>query len=221
MPVWFHRLFLWLFKVRIIHVGRPPEQASLVLANHVSWVDIAVLGAVQPFSFIAKAEIESWPVFRHLARWQRTVFVDRDRRSHTANVNEQVAARLASGESIILFPEGTTGDGLRLLPFRSSLIGSVHKVSGDLLVQPLALFYSKRSGLPLLRHQRPHIAWYGDMDLAPHLMDFIKADPLDVTLIWCSPISTEQALSRKELAFMAAQQVKHALSEIKQHHAAK
>lgn len=95
-----------------------------MLSNHVSWLDIIVLGSLRPLSFVAKSEIAGWPVVGTLARLQRTVFIDRARRADTAAVNAAVARRLAGGDLIVLFAEGTTGDGTRLLPFRSSLVGA-------------------------------------------------------------------------------------------------
>ena len=92
----------------------------LFAANHVSYLDITVLGSLLDASFIAKTEVAGWPLFGWLARLQRSVFIDRRARS-TAHQRDSIAARLAAGEALILFPEGTSGDGNRLLPFKSAL----------------------------------------------------------------------------------------------------
>src|SRR5688572_31093273 len=116
VPMWFHRFLLRLFNVRVIEKGRPPgESATLVVANHVSWLDIPVIGSLHPLSFIAKSEIEGWPVVGFMATLQRSVFIDRQRRKATAEVNDALAHRLVKGEVIVLFAEGTTSDGNRLL----------------------------------------------------------------------------------------------------------
>ncbi|RDI62189.1 lysophospholipid acyltransferase family protein [Microvirga subterranea] len=194
VPVWFHRVLLRLFNVRVTERGKPPgEAATLVVANHVSWLDIPVIGSLHPLSFIAKSEIEGWPVVGHLARLQRSVFIDRQRRKATAEVNDALAHRLVKGEAIVLFAEGTTSDGNRLLPFRSSLVGAaqtalMHDSVERVLLQPLAITYTRRHGLPVTRRDRPFIAWYGDMDLAPHLKMFVRATPLDVVVTWGEPI---------------------------------
>jgi 1-acyl-sn-glycerol-3-phosphate acyltransferase len=203
LPVRFHRLFLSLFSVRIIVRGTPPSNTpTLVLSNHVSWLDIPVIASLLPLSFIARADIAGWPVVGLFARLQRCVFIDRARKSHTAEVNAEVAHRLARGDVIVLFPEGTTGDGNRLLPFRSSLVGAARAALVEpslerIHLQPLAISYIRRHGLPITRRERPTIAWYGDMDLAPHLAAFLRDGPLDVVLWWGEPIPFDSASDRK------------------------
>lgn len=209
LPVIFHRLALWLLDVRVRARGTPPDgEASLVLANHASWLDILVIGSLRPLSFVAKSEIAGWPVVGLLANLQRTVYIERARRSHTAQVNETVARRLAAGDMVVLFPEGTTSDGNRLLPFRSSLVGAAGAalLETDLRsirLQPLAVAFTRRNGLPVTRRERPAIAWYGTMELAPHLAAFLRDGPLDVEVTWGEPIRFDEGLDRKRAAAMA------------------
>lgn len=223
LPVIFHRLFLRLFSVRVIQSGSPPlsGEPALVLSNHVSWLDISVLGALRPLSFVAKAEISGWPVIGTLARLQRTVFIDRGRRSATANVNAMIGQRLVGGELIVLFAEGTTGDGLRLLPFRSLLVGAAREAlsaetggQARIRLQPLALAYTHRSGMPLTRLERPDIAWYGDMELAPHLSLFATRGPIDVHVVWAPPIVFEASTDRKVVTALAEASVRSALRDV-------
>jgi lyso-ornithine lipid O-acyltransferase len=194
LPVMFHRILLKLFNVRVTEKGTPPTDApTLVVSNHVSWLDIPVIGSLHPLSFIAKSEIETWPVVGLLAKLQRSVFIDRQRRKATAEVNDALAHRLVKGEAIVLFAEGTTGDGNRLLPFRSSLVGAaqtalMHDNVEQVFLQPLAISYAHRNGLPITRRDRPFIAWYGDMDLGPHLKLFVEGHPIDVVVTWGEPI---------------------------------
>jgi 1-acyl-sn-glycerol-3-phosphate acyltransferase len=218
MPVLFHRVFVALFGLRVTQSGTPPgeEEPALVLSNHVSWLDIIVLGSLRPLSFVAKSEIAGWPVVGTLARLQRTVFIDRARRADTANVNATVAQRLARGDLIVLFAEGTTGDGTRLLPFRSSLVGAARAaVAGEgparIRLQPLAITYPRRNGLPLVRAERPEVAWYGDMDLAPHLAAFFDGGPIDVHVVWGAPIAVEAGTDRKRATALAEASVRAAL----------
>lgn len=215
LPMWFHRLLLRLFNVRVIERGTPPGDApTIVLSNHVSWLDIPVIGSLHPLSFIAKSEIEGWPVVGLLARLQRSVFIDRQRRKATAEVNDALAHRLVKGEVIVLFAEGTTSDGNRLLPFRSSLVGAaqtalMHDSVERVFLQPLAVAYTHRNGMPVTRRDRPSIAWYGDMDLAPHLGLFIQAHPIDVVVTWGEPIPFNG--SRKAATLAAEAEVRRAL----------
>src|SRR4029077_17442171 len=125
IPVLFHRMMCAILGVRVRVIGRKmPEQPLLIVANPVSWLDISVITAVAPVVFVAKQEVACWPLLGLLARLQRTVFVDRTRRHKTRDVNAEIAQRLAEGDPVVLFGEGTSSDGNRVLPFRSALIGS-------------------------------------------------------------------------------------------------
>lgn len=222
IPVAFHRLFLRLFGIRVTTRGRPPDQQqpTLVLANHVSWLDISVLSSLVPLSFIAKSEIAGWPVFGHLARLQRCVFLDRSRKASTAEVNVLVARRLARGDAIVLFPEGTTGDGVRLLPFRSSLVGAARAALSEpglerIHLQPLAIAYAGRDGLRVTRREMPAIAWYGDMELGPHLAGFVRAGPLDVVVTWGEPIAFDVETDRKRATAEAEAAVRRGVQAVR------
>jgi 1-acyl-sn-glycerol-3-phosphate acyltransferase len=218
IPVYFHRMLLRLFRVRVVVHGSPPDpqRPTLVLSNHVSWMDIPVLGSLLPLSFIAKAEVAEWPVVGQFARLQRCIFIDRARKSHTTHVNTEVAHRLARGDLIVLFPEGTTGDGNRLLPFRSSLVGAARAALAEpslerIDLQPLAIAYVRRNGLPVTRRERPAIAWYGDMDLAPHLAAFVREGSIDAVVHWGEPIPFDAASDRKRATTEAEAAVRAAV----------
>ncbi len=221
-PVLFHRAFLWLFSVRITQSGTPPApgEAALVLANHVSWLDIVAIGSLRPLSFVAKSEIAGWPVIGFFAVLQRTLFIDRGRRAATATVSAQMGRRLAEGELVVLFAEGTTGDGTRLLPFRSSLVGAARAAlqaesDGERVrLQPLAITYPRRYGLPVGRAERPDIAWYGDMELAPHLTTFVQGGPIDVHIVWGNPIPFEADTDRKRATAAAEAEVRRAIQGV-------
>jgi lyso-ornithine lipid O-acyltransferase len=220
IPVVFHRLLLRLVRVRVVVRGALPQpgRAALVLANHVSWMDIPVLGSLLPVSFVAKSEVAGWPVVGLLARMQRCIFIDRARKSHTTHVNTEVAHRLARGDLIVLFPEGTTGDGNRLLPFRSSLVGAARAALTEptlerIDLQPLAVVYVRRNGLPVTRRERPAIAWYGDMELAPHLAAFVRAGSVDAVVQWGEPIPFDTASDRKRATAAAEAAVRSAVEE--------
>ncbi|WP_375462471.1 lysophospholipid acyltransferase family protein [uncultured Methylobacterium sp.] len=221
-PALLHRVFLKVFSVRVTQSGTPPAagEAALVLANHVSWLDIVALGSLRPLSFVAKSEIAGWPLIGTLAALQRTVFIDRARRGATAAVNAAVGDRLAAGELVVLFAEGTTGDGTRLLPFRSSLVGAARAAIRSegagpdrIRLQPLAITYPRRNGLPVVRAERPEIAWYGDMELAPHLALFVRQGPIDVHVAWGPPIAFEAGTDRKAATAQAEAAVRAAMRQ--------
>lgn len=216
-PVVFHRIVCAVMGFRVIVRGSPPRGApALIVSNHISWADITVMSGVMPLSFIAKSEVAGWPVFGLFARLQRSVFVDRARRSATAEVNSTVAARLSDGEAIVLFGEGTTGDGTRVLPFRSALVGAVRDALADpetphVLLQPMSIAYVRRGGLPLGRGERAAIAWYGDMDLAPHLMEVLRGSPYDVVVTFSEPIAFDPGTDRKRATREAETAVREAM----------
>jgi lyso-ornithine lipid O-acyltransferase len=218
-PILFHRVFLRLFSVRVTQSGTPPApgEAALVLANHVSWLDIAAIGSLRPLSFVAKSEIAGWPVISALAALQRTIYIDRQRRGATAAVSAAMGHRLAEGELVVLFAEGTTSDGTRLLPFRSALVGAARAAlqaeagRGRVRLQPLAISYPRRNGLPVTRAERAEIAWYGDMELAPHLAAFVQGGPIDVHVVWGAPIAFEANSDRKAATAAAEAEVRAAL----------
>lgn len=216
LPMWLHRVFLRVFGVRVTVRGKPPgEVPTLVLSNHVSWLDISAIGSLHPLSFIAKSEVAAWPVVGFLATLQRTVFIDRQRRRATAEVNDALAHRLVKGEVMVLFAEGTTGDGNRLLPFRSSLVGAaqaalVSDANLQVMLQPLAIAYTRRSGMPVTRRDRPFLAWYGDMELAPHLSAFVEGGAVDIEITWGEPIPFNG--NRKEATALAEAAVREAVN---------
>ena len=144
-------------------VCRPPKRPVLFASNHISYPDITVLGSLIPGSFIAKAEVAHWPFFGWLAKLQRSVFVDRQVRS-TARQRDAIAERLATGDALILFPEGTSGDGNRVLPFKSALfsVARNRERAAPITVQPVSIAYTRLDGMPIGRRLRPFFAWYGD-----------------------------------------------------------
>jgi len=206
LPVFYHRMLCKLLRVRITVVGEPCRDAPLLIAsNHVSWLDIPVLTALAPVVFVAKREVASWPLFGLLAKLQRSVFVERERRSRTAKTNRDIAVRLAEGDPVVLFAEETSSDGNRVLPFRSSLIGALHATmrergAAQVHVQPLAIAYARVDGIPAGRQHRPLVAWYGGMDLLPHLAGVMRRSAIDVTVAWGPALPCDLATDRKALA---------------------
>jgi lyso-ornithine lipid O-acyltransferase len=212
-PHRYHRMVAHLFGIRVRVVGTPPKSATLILANHSSWLDIVTFSAVAPLSFIAKSEVNDWPFFGTLARLQRTVFVTRARRSETGEARDAIAERLREGDVLVLFPEGTSSDGNSVLPFKSALLGAAETALADggrVPVQPVSSAYVAREGVPMGRENRPLYAWYGDMDLVPHLWEALKAGPLDVVMQFHEPLPP---LDRKELARLAWETVRKGQSQ--------
>jgi len=173
----------------------------LFAANHVSYADITVLGSVIAGSFIAKAEVADWPFFGWLAKLQRSVFVDRRVRS-TITQRDAISRRLGVGDALILFPEGTSSDGNRVLPFKTALFAAAEHGKGltPVVVQPVSIAYTRLDGIPIGRLYRPLFAWYGDVDLAPHIWSMIGLGTVEVVVEFHPPTFLSDCGSRKALA---------------------
>jgi len=217
LPHYYHRFLARLLGMRVIVQGAPvADGPSLIVANHVSWLDIVALSAVAPLSFVAKSEVNGWPIFGTLARLQRTVFVVRERRSKAGQSRDEIAARLSAHDRLVLFPEGTSTDGLRVRNFKSALLGAAEiEIEGRVVtVQPLTIAYTGFRGLPMPRWLRPAFAWYGDMDLAPHLWFALQLGKFEVTIELHEPLTVTSSGSRKALAAEAERRVRAGLVSI-------
>jgi lyso-ornithine lipid O-acyltransferase len=212
IPCWYHRLILFLLGIRVTMRGVPTaERPLLLVANHSSWIDILVLSAVTPLKFIAKSEVAGWPLFGLFARLQRSVFVDRSKRQATVEVNREIASRLAEGDPVVLFGEGTSGDGNRVMPFRTALLGAMHQALGEHgrgFLQPVSVSYTRLHGIPMGRQHRAHAAWYGDISLVPHLVRVFRTGAIDVVVTFGTPVAVEAGADRKAMALSLEQAVR-------------
>ena len=202
-PYFYHRMVAALFGIHISVRGNPVRgEGVLLVANHTSWADIIIFSAVAPISFVSKAEVARWPFFGTLARLQRTVFVDRNRRSTTGETRDAIRERLLAGDALVLFPEGTSHTGNTVLPFKSALLGAAEAILANgqhVKVQPVSTAFTGLHGLPMGRENRPFFAWYGDMEMVPHLWEALLTGPLDVVVQFHEPFSLD-VMDRKELA---------------------
>jgi 1-acyl-sn-glycerol-3-phosphate acyltransferase len=199
----YYRVLCALLRIRVRVVGNPVrDRAVLFVSNHVSWVDIVVIGSITPVAFVAKREVASWPLVGVTAKMQRTVFVDRGRRHQTGDAVSEIAKRVASGTSVVLFAEGTSSDGNRVLPFRSALLGAIEdrSGSGSILMQPMAMTYVGQHGLPMGRQHRPLVAWYGDLDFMPHIKAFIERGAVDALVTYGDPVPADRDIDRKAMS---------------------
>ena len=220
-PHWYHRRVCRLLGVRL-HVEGEVAQGRpvLLIANHTSWLDIPVLSALAPLSFVAKKEVGTWPFISGLARLQRTVFVDRTRRTAVGETKNEIIERLKEGDAIVLFAEGTSSDGNRVLPFKTSLFAAAkpsRRNDGSepaAFVQTVAVVYTHVHGLPLARAERTLVGWYGDMDMASHAWQLLKVGPLDVSIRIGPPVPLEEFEDRKALARHSEAEVREAVVRI-------
>jgi len=179
--------------------GRPVVYVS----NHSSWLDVLVLGAQLDACFTAKEEVGRWPVIGTIARLGRTVYVRRQRGS-TGRERDEMRARLGNGDNLILFPEGTTSDGSRVLSFRSAFLSIAQLPATEAgmppIVQPVSVVYDRLAGLPMGRASRPVFAWYGDMDIASHFWRLAQHRGMRASVLLHTPLDPRDFPDRKALA---------------------
>jgi len=203
LPLFYHRRCAAIMGFRIAVRGvRSSRRPTLFVSNHTSYLDIMILGALIPGCFVAKSEVARWPFFGWLAKLQRTVFVDR-RRTRAADQRDALQQRIDAAENLILFPEGTSNDGNRVLPFRSALLAVAERKTasgGPLLLQPVSIAYVTLDGMPLGHGFRPLVAWYGDMTLFKHLWHFSRLGRTGVVVEFHPLVSAADFPSRKALS---------------------
>lgn len=207
-----HRFFCLAAGIRVRHVGAiQPGASVLFIANHISYLDIFVLGAIVPnVVFIAKQDVAQWPGAQRLLKAQ-AVLVKRDSRA----VREQIPLLqklLAQGHRLILFPEGTSTDGHAVQPFRRSLFTVTD--NPDVTVQPLTLAYTHLDGVPLSQSLRTFYAWYGDMDFVSHLVNMLGIGHVTARVLFHPPVPTD-GQSRHAMAHTCHRVIASGLSDVK------
>lgn len=209
----YHAVACRLIGLKVQVVGSASRGPSvLFVSNHSSWLDILVLGSVLEAAFVSKSEVGQWPLAGTVARLGRTVFVSR-KRGNTGKETTEIQARLAAGDSIILFPEGTSNDGTRVLPFRSSFLAVAQEAKQ---VQPVSLVYDRLGGLPACRRDRPYFAWYGDMDLASHFWQIARRSGARATVLLHEPADPADFPDRKALTAAASDVVAEGAALLRQ-----
>ncbi len=185
--------------VRLETVGEPSPQTQLWVANHISWLDIIALGSLHPLLFVAKEEVAGWPVMGYLARRLGTLFVRRGDAEQTASIAEQMAWQLRQGKQLMLFPEGTTTNGERVLRFHAKLL------------QPAQLAHVpvQAIGLEYLEEARAVAPFIGEDEFLPHLLQIIALDRIHLRIHYCEPLPA--GLHRDVLAQTTRKQVVSAL----------
>ncbi len=230
--VWFARSY-WsvvcrLLGMQVRTVGHPaagprPRRPLIYVCNHSSWIDVPVLGGRLEACFVAKEEVGGWPLVGTVARLGRTLFVSRQRKA-TGRERDDMRLRLQAGDDLILFPEGTSSDGSRVLPFHSSFFaaakpnGSQDEADADAvpLIQPVSIVYDRLGGLPVCRSTRTVFAWYGDMDLASHFGRLARWRGMRATVLLHPVLDPVAFGSRKALSLAAWAAIAEGAATIRQ-----
>ncbi len=212
LKIW-HSMVLRALGMRVHVKGALATQRPLlVAANHISWTDIMALGSFADVKFIARADMEGWPLIGMLSKLQRTVFIERERKRTSGDQASEIGRRLAKGDAMVLFAEGSTGDGNMVLPFKSTLFGAASMavtqgVASEVHVQPVAICYTRLHGVAFGRRDRHFASWIGDEDLAPHALALLRERALDVEVHFGEPVVFSRGASRKETARLVEQRV--------------
>lgn len=202
IPLLWHRICCLLIGLEVRRYGGLADAGpTLYVCNHASYLDVPLMGASVRASFVAKSDVASWPVIGALSRLQDTVFIDR--RRHSTHVQREALRRhFQAGRNLILFPEGTSGDGNRVLPFKTGLFSAADLLvrGRPVAVQPVTIAYSRLDGWSMGRALRPFFAWYGDMTLLDHLWTCLGFDRPGIDMVFHEPVQLADFGSRKELA---------------------
>lgn len=205
LKIW-HGMILKAIGMRVHVKGALATQRPLLIAaNHISWTDIMVLGSFADVKFIARADMEGWPLIGMLSKLQRTVFIERERKRTSGDQASEIAKRMAKGDAMVLFAEGSTSDGNVVLPFKSTLFGAASMAISEgateqVFIQPVAIAYTRVHGVPMGRRHRPIAAWIGDQDLMPHLKVLLAEGAVDAEVHFGEPVPFSKGTNRKETA---------------------
>ena len=212
LPVIFYRLLIWLLSIKVEYEGyfKSYTSCNLFISNHLSYLDIPILGSMLPLRFVAKSEVEYWPILGFLSKLASTVFIKRVRLDSLSQKNK-IFKLLSEGKKLLIFPEGTTSDGNRVLPFKSSLFSALE--NQNFIIQPLIIIYSDLNGMPINRWLRPLLAWYGNMDFMPHLSILKNIQSIHAKIIYLKPVNAMNFSNRKELNNYLEQQTHEAYSD--------
>jgi 1-acyl-sn-glycerol-3-phosphate acyltransferase len=205
----FCRTMCGVIGIEVAGEGAPGTPAGrLIVANHVSWTDILAIASLHPCLFLAKAEVAAWPVLGFLAKIQGTIFVDRGKRSAIPAVNAALAEQLRAGRDVVVFAEGTSTDGGKVLKFNASHFAMLHDLAQDaaardVLASPVAFAYAPRG-----RRAGPFDAgWYGDMSFLPHLWSLMRKGGARCEVLFGQSLVPAAFPDRKALAQAAQQSV--------------
>lgn len=181
-----------------MHIEGPLPTRGLIVSNHLSYLDIMVFSSALPCVFVSKAEVEAWPIFGRYARWAGSVFVQRHDRADAARANLSIGDALRDGVPVVLFPEGTTTDGQRILRFHSTMLQPA--IDTDAPITPCAISYELEDG-----DAAREACWWGDMTLLPHMLNLMGKKVIRVRIVFGNPVPASG--DRKQLSALLHEKV--------------
>ena len=212
IPYFFHNLCRRIFGIKIKIYGKASVNFPvLFISNHASYLDILILGSLFKTSFVAKKEVAKCPLFVILAKLQNTIFIDR-RIPTLKNQENKIIEHLNKKKNLVIFPEGTSSDGNRVLPFKSSLFNIFEKnLNSRIFVQTITIVYKKINGIPMNRIDRKNITWHSNMDLVPNIFNVLKKLSIEVEIIFNDEFLPSKEYDRKKIALHCWEKINYNL----------
>ena len=212
IPYFYHKICRRIFGIKIKTFGKVSVNFPILLiSNHASYLDIIILGSLFKTSFVAKREVEKWPLFGILAKLQNTIFIDR-RVSSLKNQENQIIKHLNEKKNLVIFPEGTSSDGNKVLPFKSSLFNIFEKnLNAKISIQTITIIYKKINGIAMNRIDRKNITWHSNMDLIPNIFNVLKKLSIEVEIIFNDEFLPSKEYDRKKIALHCWEKINYNL----------
>ena len=212
IPYFYHKICRRIFGIKIKTFGKVSVNFPILLiSNHASYLDIIILGSLFKTSFVAKREVEKWPLFGILAKLQNTIFIDRKISSLKIQENK-IIKHLNKKKNLVIFPEGTSSDGNKVLPFKSSLFNIFEKnLNAKISIQTITIIYKKINGIDMNRIDRKNITWHSDMDLIPNIFNVLKKLSIEVEIIFNKEFVPNKGYDRKKLALHCWEKISYNL----------
>ena len=212
IPAFYHKICCKILGIKIKKIGKiSATKPTLFVSNHASYLDIIILSSLFKSSFIAKKEVSSWPLLGILAKLQNTVFIDRK----IGSIKEQenlIINHLKKKNNLIFFPEGTSSDGNKILPFKSSLFNIFqNKNNPSINIQTITIIYKKVNGITLNRVSRRDTTWHSNMEFIPNLINLLKKISIDIEVVFNEKFIPKVSFDRKKLAFFCWKNINYTL----------
>ncbi len=214
LTVFVCRNALRIIGLRVMRHGAVMPHAGAFVANHSSWLDIFILNSAAPVYFVSKSEVAGWPGIGWLARATGTVFIDRNPR-HARVQRDMLTKRLLSRHRLVFFPEGTSTDGQRVLPFKSTLFSAVcnSALTQTMWVQPISIVFHPSGDL-----EQRHYGWWGSMSFGAHFIKVLATKSQgQVEVLYHPPLSTAEFTDRKAMAAQSARLVLAGYKKLSKH----
>ncbi len=217
LPKFFHRVACVFLGMKVTLIGKPATgRATLVTSNHISWTDIIAIGSVADVTFVAKSEVRDWFFVGFMANLQRTIYVDRKRRSDAGRTSREIGKHMAEGNAVLLFAEGQSDVGSHVLPFKTALVGAAQHAmedagAKDVMIQPLTIAYTRLQGLPVSRTERSLIAWIKSKSVKQNIREILSGGTKEVTVAFGIPKPLPEGANRKQVTREAENDVRRML----------